>query len=63
VTPALFIAAAVAIVVNTALTRPVQALVGLGIVATGIPAFLVWRRRAAADARDRPPSLGAPDGP
>src|SRR5258708_29199195 len=53
-TPALFIAAAVAIVVNTALARPVQALVGLAIVATGIPAYLVWRGRAAADPRHGP---------
>jgi APA family basic amino acid/polyamine antiporter len=53
-TPALFIVAAVAIVVNTALARPVQALVGLGIVATGIPAYLVWRWRRAADPRDGP---------
>jgi len=35
VTPALFIAAATAIVGNTIVARPVQALIGLGIVATG----------------------------
>jgi APA family basic amino acid/polyamine antiporter len=58
-TPALFIVAAVAIVLNTALARPVQALVGLGIVATGIPAFFVWRWRAAANARD-PEARGGP---
>ena len=45
VTPALFIAAAVAIVVNTIWARPVQAVIGLGIVATGIPAYLVWTWR------------------
>src|SRR5207244_7972256 len=38
VTPALFIAAAAAIVGNTIVARPVQALIGLGIVATGVPA-------------------------
>src|SRR5205807_8793732 len=42
VTPALFIAAAVAIVVNTVVARPVQALIGLGIVASGLPAYFVW---------------------
>src|SRR5258708_14252752 len=63
VTPALFIVAAAAIVVNTALARPVQALVGLAIVATGIPAYLVWRWRAAADGRDRQTPPRAPDGP
>ena len=42
VTPALFIAAAVAIVLNTVVARPVQALIGLGIVASGLPAYFVW---------------------
>ncbi len=60
-TPALFIAAAVAIVVNTALARPVQALVGLGIVATGVPVYLVWRWRAAAAGAPAPTSPGTRD--
>jgi APA family basic amino acid/polyamine antiporter len=42
-TPALFIAAASAVVVNTVIARPVQALIGLGIVATGWPAYFAWR--------------------
>ena len=45
VTPALFIAAAAGIVINTLVARPVQALIGLGIVATGVPAYFVWRHR------------------
>ncbi len=45
VTPALFIAAAAAIVGNTIVARPVQALIGLGIVATGVPAYFLWKRR------------------
>src|SRR3989475_9820756 len=47
VTPALFITAAVAIVLNTVWARPVQALIGPGIVATGVPAYAtwMWRRR------------------
>jgi len=51
VTPALFIAAAAAIVVNTIVARPVQALIGLGIVATGVPAYALWmwRRRRARE--------------
>jgi APA family basic amino acid/polyamine antiporter len=44
-TPALFIAAAAAIVGNTFVARPVQALIGLGIVATGVPAYFVWKYR------------------
>src|SRR5207248_5008090 len=44
VTPALFIAAATAIVLNTVVARPVQALIGLGIVATGVPVYFALRR-------------------
>ncbi|HSD31736.1 MAG TPA: amino acid permease [Gemmatimonadales bacterium] len=47
-TPAVFILAAVAIVANTVMARPVQAFAGLGIVLLGTPAYLFWRRRAAA---------------
>ena len=43
-TPALFIAAAIAIVVNTVVARPLQALIGIGIVTTGVPAYYVWMR-------------------
>ncbi|HVH10841.1 MAG TPA: amino acid permease [Gemmatimonadales bacterium] len=52
VTPALFIAAAAAIVVNTVAARPVQALYGLGIVATGVPAYILWRRRGTRRATE-----------
>jgi APA family basic amino acid/polyamine antiporter len=45
-TPALFVAASAAIVLNTLATRPYEALAGLGVVALGAPAFLVWRARA-----------------
>ncbi|HMA43466.1 MAG TPA: amino acid permease [Gemmatimonadales bacterium] len=48
VTPAVFILAAVAIVANTVVARPVQALAGVGIVLLGTPAYLFWRHRAAA---------------
>src|SRR2546425_4352143 len=44
-TPTLFIAAAAALVTNTIVARPVQALIGLGIVATGGPAYFVWKHR------------------
>jgi len=43
-TPALFIAAALAIVANTIVARPVQALAGIGIVLLGTPAYLLWSR-------------------
>jgi hypothetical protein len=28
--------------------RPVQGLIGLGIVATGVPVYFAWKRRAGA---------------
>ncbi|HEX9279750.1 MAG TPA: amino acid permease [Gemmatimonadales bacterium] len=47
-TPALFIISAAAIVANTLIKQPTQGLYGLGIVATGVPAYFIWRRRSAA---------------
>jgi APA family basic amino acid/polyamine antiporter len=44
-TPALFIVAALAIVANTVVARPVQALAGIGIVLLGTPAYLLWTRQ------------------
>jgi basic amino acid/polyamine antiporter, APA family len=46
-TPMLFIAAAVALVLNTIVTQPQRAAVGLGIVLLGAPAYAIWRRRTA----------------
>lgn len=46
-TPLLFVASAVAIVLNTLFARPVQGLLGLGIVLLGAPAYYFWRRRPA----------------
>jgi len=42
-TPLLFIAAAVALALNTIATQPARAGVGLGIVLLGAPAYLIWR--------------------
>ncbi len=44
-TPWLFILAATAIVVNTLISQPSRALVGIGIVLAGTPAFYIWRAR------------------
>jgi basic amino acid/polyamine antiporter, APA family len=46
VTPILFIVVAAAFAANTLWNRPMETLIGLGIVALGLPAYLVWRRRA-----------------
>lgn len=45
-TPALFVAASAAIVLNTLFTQPSRALVGLAVVLAGVPAYLIWRRRS-----------------
>ena len=51
VTPLLFVAAAAALVLNTMLTQPARAFVGLGVVLIGTPAFFVWRSRRQAVGR------------
>jgi APA family basic amino acid/polyamine antiporter len=45
VTPVVFVLAALYIAVNTLVRLPWNAFAGLGIIALGIPAFLVWDRR------------------
>lgn len=45
VTPLLFVAAAAAIVLNAVFTQTGRAAIGMGIVLTGAPAYLVWRSR------------------
>lgn len=44
-TPLLFIVAAAALVINTMVTQPVRAAIGLGIVLIGAPAYFIWRSR------------------
>jgi basic amino acid/polyamine antiporter, APA family len=46
VTPLLFIAAASALVVNTIVSQPVLAAIGLGIVLLGAPAYFIWGGRS-----------------
>jgi APA family basic amino acid/polyamine antiporter len=46
-TPLLFVASAVAIVLNTIVSQPGRAALGIGLVLLGVPAFYVWRARAA----------------
>jgi APA family basic amino acid/polyamine antiporter len=49
--PALFLLASLALVVNTLVERPWESLIGLGLVALGLPAYAGWRRRAGAGVR------------
>jgi APA family basic amino acid/polyamine antiporter len=44
-TPLLFVAASGAIVLNTLFTQPGRALLGIGVVLLGTPAFFLWRRK------------------
>lgn len=44
-TPLLFIVAAAALVINTMVTQPRRAAIGLGIVLIGAPAYFIWRSR------------------
>jgi len=46
-TPILFVLASSAIVLNTLVTQPGRALVGIAGVLSGVPVYLLWRRRAA----------------
>jgi APA family basic amino acid/polyamine antiporter len=45
VTPVLFIAAALVIVVNTVVAQPQQSIVGLAFALAGVPAYFVWLRQ------------------
>ena len=45
VTPVLFILSAAAIVINTIVTQPERAAVGLGMVALGVPVYFFWKYR------------------
>jgi APA family basic amino acid/polyamine antiporter len=48
VTPALFVLASAAIVLNTLATQPGRAILGIAVVLAGAPAYFLWRRRTAA---------------
>jgi len=43
VTPLLFVLAAAAVVINTIVTQPGRAALGLTVTAIGVPFFFVWR--------------------
>ena len=45
-TPALFVLAALGIVLSTLIGQPMRALYGLTVLAIGVPAYLIWRRSA-----------------
>jgi APA family basic amino acid/polyamine antiporter len=45
IAPLIFVAASAAIVVNQIAADPLESAIGLGIVATGVPAYYIWARR------------------
>jgi APA family basic amino acid/polyamine antiporter len=47
ITPILFVASAGAIVLNALISTPINAVIGLGVVLAGAPAYLLWRRANA----------------
>ncbi len=53
-TPLLFIAAAAALVLNTMYAQPTRAGLGLALVFSGIPAYLIWRHKEVARQRTAP---------
>jgi hypothetical protein len=57
--PAAFLIAAACFILNTLLERPVEAGIGSGSVALGIPACRLWKRRSWAARRAAPLALGS----
>jgi APA family basic amino acid/polyamine antiporter len=55
VIPAFFVFASLGVFLNTVASSPVKSLVGLGLLALGGPAYLIWRKRTV-----RPEGTGAP---
>lgn len=47
ITPALFILSALAIVLNTLFVQPREAMIGIGVILIGVPAYLFWRTKLA----------------
>ncbi|HRI77950.1 MAG TPA: amino acid permease, partial [Cyclobacteriaceae bacterium] len=51
VLPALFILFCVALIIVTLIGRPREALLGLGLMFTGVPFYLYWKSKLPADQR------------
>ena len=57
VTPALFVASAAMLVLNTLVAQPIRGAVGLGAVLVGTPAFYLWRARRQRALVPRPAEI------
>ena len=51
ITPLLFIVSGLALVTNTLVAQPKEAMIGVVIVCSGIPAYLFWRRRSSVEVK------------
>ncbi|MGB5477615.1 MAG: amino acid permease, partial [Thermoanaerobaculia bacterium] len=54
VVPALFVLASILLIANTLIEKPIESLLGLGLVALGLPAYFWWRRHPAEREPTRP---------
>lgn len=58
VVPAFFILTSLGVFVNTVASSPLKSLIGLGLLAAGGPAYLIWRKRAARTGEPESPLSG-----
>jgi len=58
ITPLLFVVAAAALALNTIVTQPTRAGVGIAIVLLGAPAYFIWRRKSE-HTQSRPGKIAA----
>ncbi|MGB5657872.1 MAG: amino acid permease [Thermoanaerobaculia bacterium] len=56
VVPALFIGASILLIANTLMEKPIESLLGLGLVALGLPAYLWWSRHPVQPESKSPPA-------
>lgn len=49
VTPIFFVAVATYFIVNTSINRPAPSLASLGLIATGVPVYFLWRKNSRRD--------------
>jgi APA family basic amino acid/polyamine antiporter len=63
VTPLLFVLASAVIVANTFVTQFTVAMVGLAFVASGVPAYFIWRRWGRPPANEPEPVLAGRERP
>src|SRR5271157_1247541 len=59
VTPALFVVAAILLILTTAAQRPRESAIGIGLIAIGLPFYFYWKKRKLSAASDQ---LSAPPG-